>query len=238
MRLEAQEARRIGEHRPRIGLSESLAAEKLEKRLRMTPAHVGVALALVRAVAEMAPAVDHLFGRAAADAELQPAAGDEVGGARVLDHVERVLVAHVDDGGADLDALRPRADRRQEREGRSELAGEMMDAEIGAVRAEVLGGDGEVDRLQERVGARARRRLRRGRPVAERKEADFFHAGHLTGFPASGRRFAGSREARSSAGMSAGPRALAARRRRRLGGLRLGRRLLRDRPSSRRCITT
>ena len=70
----------------------------------MAPRHVGVGLALGRHVAEVAPAVDHLLGRAAADAELQPPAGDEVGRARVLGHVERVLVAHVDDGGADLDA--------------------------------------------------------------------------------------------------------------------------------------
>ena len=38
---------------------------------------------------------------------------DEVGGAGVLRHVERVLVAHVDDRGADLDALGARADRRR-----------------------------------------------------------------------------------------------------------------------------
>ncbi len=141
----------------------------------MAPAHVGVALALRRAVAEIAPAVDHLLGRAAADPELQPSAGDEVGRARVLGHVERVLVAHVDDRRADLDALGLRADRRQQRERRGELAGEMMDAEIGAVGAQLLGGDGEVDRLQQRVGRRARLRLRRGRPVPEREEADFFH---------------------------------------------------------------
>ena len=51
-----------------------------------------------------------------------------------------------------------------------------MHAEIGAVRAELLGGDREVDRLQQRVGGRARLRLRRGRPVAEGEEADLFHA--------------------------------------------------------------
>ena len=76
----------------------------------MLPRHVGVALPLRRRVAEVAPAIDHLLGRAAADAELQPAAGDEVGRARVLRHVERVLVAHVDDRRADLDALGPGAD--------------------------------------------------------------------------------------------------------------------------------
>ena len=131
-------------------------------------------------IAEIAPAVDHLLGRAAADAELQPAAGDEIGRAGVLRHVERVLVAHVDDGRADLDAAGPRADGRQQRERRGELAGEMVDAEIGAVRAQLLGGDGEVDRLQQRVGRRARLRLRRGRPVPEREKADLLHAACLS----------------------------------------------------------
>ena len=54
--------------------------------------------------------------------ELQPAARDQVGRAGVLRHVERVLVAHVDDGGADLDAARPRADRGEQRERRARAA--------------------------------------------------------------------------------------------------------------------
>ena len=77
----------------------------VEEDLGVAAGHVGVGLALGRLVAEVAPAVDHLLGRAAADAELQAAAGDEVGRAGVLGHVERVLVAHVDDRRADLDAL-------------------------------------------------------------------------------------------------------------------------------------
>src|SRR5260370_21200725 len=68
-----------------------------------TPAHVGVTLALSRAVAEIAPSADHLLGRAPADPKLQASARDEVGRARLLDHVERVLVAHVDDRRANLD---------------------------------------------------------------------------------------------------------------------------------------
>ena len=116
MRLEAQQARRVGKHRARVRLGEALAAQQLEKHFGMAPAHVGVALALGRPVAEVAPAVDHLLGRAAADAELQPPAGDEVGGAGVLGHVERVLVAHVDHGRADLDAAGLRADGGEQRE--------------------------------------------------------------------------------------------------------------------------
>ena len=46
----------------------------------MAAGHVGVGLASARPVAEMAPAFDHLFGRTPADAELQPSAGDQIGG--------------------------------------------------------------------------------------------------------------------------------------------------------------
>lgn len=77
----------------------------------MVAGHVGLALAFGRGIAEMAPAIDHLFGRTAADAELQTAAGDEVGRTGIFGHVERVFVAHVDDGSADLDAAGSRADR-------------------------------------------------------------------------------------------------------------------------------
>ncbi len=92
----------------------------------MPPAHVGVALAFRRSVAEIAPAIDHLLGRAAADAELQPSTGDEVGGACVLRHVERVFVAHVDHGRADLDLAGLGADGGEQWKGRSQLAREMM----------------------------------------------------------------------------------------------------------------
>jgi len=44
----------------------------------------------------------------------------------------------------------------------------VVHTEVGPVRAKLLGSDGEVDRLQQRVGSRARLRLGRGRPMAER----------------------------------------------------------------------
>ena len=131
-----------------FGLAKPSPCSTSRKTSAWRARHVGVGLALGRHVAEVAPAVDHLLGRAARDAELQAAAGDEVGGAGVLRHVERVLVAHVDDRGADLDALGARAAGREQRERRAELAGEVMHAEIGAVGAELLGRDGELDRLQ------------------------------------------------------------------------------------------
>ncbi len=161
----------------RIGLGEALAADHLEEHLGVAPRHVGVGHALGRRVAEVAPAVDHLFRRAARNAELQAAAGDEVGGACVLRHVERVLVAHVDDRGADLDRLGARAAGGEQRERRAELAGEVMDAKVSPVGAERLGGDGKLDRLQQRVGGRAHLRLRRRGPMAEGEEADVFHGG-------------------------------------------------------------
>ena len=95
--------------------------------------------------------------------------------AGVLRHVERILVAHVDHRGADLDPLGLGAGRGQERERRAELAGEVMHPEVGAVGAERFGRHRKIDRLQQRVGRRARLRLRRRRPMAERQEADFFH---------------------------------------------------------------
>ena len=133
----------------------------------MAAGHVGIGHPLGRGVTEVAPSVDHLLGRAAADAQLQASAGDEVGRTSVLRHVQRVLVPHVDDRGADLDPLGLRADSRQQRKGRAELAGEVMHTEVSPVRAELLGGDGQVDRLQQRVGRRSRLRLGRGRPMAK-----------------------------------------------------------------------
>src|SRR4051794_5937895 len=85
----------------------------------------------------MAPTIDDLFRRATAQPELEPSGADQVGGARLLGHVERVFVAHVDHRGAELDPARPGAHRREQRKGGGELASEMMDATIGAVRAKL-----------------------------------------------------------------------------------------------------
>jgi hypothetical protein len=85
---------------------------------------------------------------------LQPAACNKVRGPRVLDHVQGIFVPHVDDRRADLDAFGPGADGRQQREGRAELTREVMYAEIGPIRAQLLGRDRQVDRLQKCVGSR------------------------------------------------------------------------------------
>ena len=55
------------------------------------------------------PRVDDLLRRAPADPQLQAPAGDEVGRARILGHVKRVLVAHVSMDGAISATVRPRA---------------------------------------------------------------------------------------------------------------------------------
>ena len=155
MGFQTQQAGRVWKHGSWIRLGEALAAQQVEKDLRMTPSHVCVTLTLGWLITKISPSVDHLFGRASADAQLQTSASDEIGGPGVLGHIEWVLVAHVDHCRADLDAAGFHADGREERERRSKLAGEVMDPEIGAVGAQLLSRDGEVDGLQEHVRRRA-----------------------------------------------------------------------------------
>src|SRR4051812_1343807 len=175
MRLGTEQTGRVGEHRGGIGLCKAGTRQRLEEDLRVLARHVGICLALCGRVAEIAEAIDDLLRRSSADAELEAAAGDQIGRSGVLDHVERVLVAHVDDGGADLDALRASADRCQKREGRRELLSEVVYAEVGAVGAEVLDRLGQLDRLDQRVRRRPDLRVGRCGPVAEREEADLLH---------------------------------------------------------------
>ena len=59
----------------------------------------------------------------------------------------------------------------------------MMNAEIGAVRAEGLGGDGKVDGLQECVGRRARRDCAEGVQWPNERKPIFFMRATLPGFP-------------------------------------------------------
>ncbi len=102
-------------------------------------------------VAEVAVAVDDLLGRPAAYAELQAPARDEVSGAGILGHVERVLVAHIDHGGPDLDRAGPGTDGREQRKRRGKLIGEVVHPKVRPVRTELLGGDREVDGLQQHI---------------------------------------------------------------------------------------
>src|SRR5688572_13356008 len=102
----------------------------------MAARHVRVGLTLLGGVTEVAPPVYHLLRRAAADAELEPSARDQVRGACIFGQVQRILVVHVDDGRADLDLLRARTDRGEQRERRAELPREVVHTEVRAVGAE------------------------------------------------------------------------------------------------------
>jgi hypothetical protein len=109
---------------------------------------------------------------------LEPAAREQVGRRGGLGHVERVLVAHVDDAGADLDAARLDADRREERERGGELAREVVDADERSVDPNLLGCDRELHRLAERIAACVRQPAA-WMPSAEREEAQFLGIRHL-----------------------------------------------------------
>ena len=74
MRLGAEQAGRVREHRGRVGLGEPGAGQRLEEDLGVLAGHVGVGLALGRHVAEVAEAFDDLLRRSAADPELEATA--------------------------------------------------------------------------------------------------------------------------------------------------------------------
>ena len=111
------------------------------------------------------------LGRAAADAELEPTAGQQVRRRRGLGHVERVLVAHVDHAGADLDPAGLDADRGEERKRRGELAGEMVDTDERPVDTDLLRCDRKLHRLVQRVAGGVSQPAARV-PGAEREKAD------------------------------------------------------------------
>jgi hypothetical protein len=129
-------------------LGKAVALEDLQEDLCVLASHVSVVSALGRDVAEIAVALDDLLGRSAAYAELQAPARDEISRAGILGHVERVLVAHIDYAGPDLDRAGPGADGREQRKRRGQLIGEVVHSEVRPVRTELLGGDGEIDGLQ------------------------------------------------------------------------------------------
>src|SRR5690625_2512562 len=87
----------------------------------------------------------------------------------------RYALPHVDHTGADLDPLGTCTDRGQQRERGAELTGEVVHPEVGAVRAELLGRHGELDRLHQGDPGGAHHRLRVVRPVPEGQEADVLH---------------------------------------------------------------
>ena len=62
MRLGAEQAGRVREHRGGVGLGEPGAGQRLEEDLGVLAGHVGVGLAVGRLVAEVAEAIDDLLG--------------------------------------------------------------------------------------------------------------------------------------------------------------------------------
>ncbi len=70
VRLDPEQPRRVGKHRPGVRLGEPLAVEDLEKEPRVLASHVGVVGALGWDVAEVAVPVDDLFRGTTANAEL------------------------------------------------------------------------------------------------------------------------------------------------------------------------
>jgi hypothetical protein len=139
-------------------------------------------LVVIDRIAEGLGTVPRRLGRAPADPELESAVGEQIGCRCGLGHVERVLIAHVDHAGADLDAAGLDADRREEREGRGELAGEVVDADERPVDPDLLGGDCELDRLAKRVATRVGQSAAR-MPGAERKETDPLWIRHRSAIP-------------------------------------------------------
>src|SRR5579863_1969377 len=111
VRLKAQTPRRIGKHRTQVWLGEALPPQQLEKIFGMSPSHLCIVIAFNRTVAKIAPTIDDLLGRTAADTQLQASTSDQIRSTGVLRHVVRILIAHVDHGGANFNLPRFCANR-------------------------------------------------------------------------------------------------------------------------------
>jgi hypothetical protein len=151
MGLESKQSWGVGKHWSWIGSSEAFSSQKVEKDVGILPAEVGIGTPFGRRVAKVAPTLDHLLWGTAADPELQAAVADQVSRSRILDHVERIFVSHVDHGCSDFDPARSASDRREQREGGGELPRKVMHAKVCAVSAQLLRGDREVDRLLQNI---------------------------------------------------------------------------------------
>src|SRR5579862_1518244 len=78
VRLKAQTPRRIGKHRTQVWLGEALPPQQLEKFFGMSPSHLCIVIAFNRTVAKIAPTIDDLLGRTAADTQLQASTSDQI----------------------------------------------------------------------------------------------------------------------------------------------------------------
>ena len=105
LRLDGQPAAHPAGH-PRVGVDHGRPGERGPEQRGLLTGEVGVARPLRRHVAERLRAAQRRLRRSPAHAELQPTVAEQVRRGGLLGHVQRVLVAHVDDAGADLDAAR------------------------------------------------------------------------------------------------------------------------------------
>lgn len=99
----------------------------------------------------------------------------EIQGAELLRQVKRVLVAHVDHTGAHLDPLGPRAGRREDGDGRRRLAGIVVDSPVGAVDADLVSSDGDLDGVLEGLSSAEVTRASPVSVVAKAKESKRLH---------------------------------------------------------------
>jgi len=121
------------------------------KNLCIPAGHVRIVFSFSRALAKIAPSIDYLLGRAAADSQLQAATSDEIRRPGIFRHIVGILIAHIDDRCANFDVPRPRSDGREQRERRRQLSREVVDTKISSVHSEALRLNREVDGLEERV---------------------------------------------------------------------------------------
>ena len=111
--------------------------------------------------------------------ELEPAAGDEVGRTRVLGHVQRVLVAHVDDGGADLDAAWcGRRSRPATGTASASWRAKWWTRKYAPSAPSSSAATASSIDWRSASDADPHLRVRRLRPVPERQEPDVLHASH------------------------------------------------------------
>ena len=125
-------------------------------------------LLTIKGVAERLGAVPGRLGRATTNAELKPAARKQVCCRRLLGHIERVLVTHVDDARSDLDTARSGADGREKREGRRQLLGKVVNAKVRAVGTKFLRRDRKFNRLLQDIARGPRGGLARCGPMTKR----------------------------------------------------------------------
>jgi hypothetical protein len=63
----------------------------------------------------------------------------------------RILIPHVDHGGANFNLSRFSANHRKQWERRCQLLREVMNPEVGSIHSQALSLHGKINRLQERV---------------------------------------------------------------------------------------